>query len=467
MATTEGMVLTFVLNALWQVPAVVAGGLLADRLLRRAPARQRHALWMTALALCVLLPAASLPISSSEPEEPGPALSRRNEEAWLAWTAPGESRQAPVPANAASFALSLYGLSLLFHGSGLIRSWRRARRLVWTAHSLEIPAAFVPAVDRCGAAMGMFSVEILGSPDISGPVTVGTVILLPSRFFDTASLEETVAALGHEIAHIRRRDYLLHLLGEALLLPIAFHPAVRVVRRRLAEAREMACDEAALEILIGRRAYARSLLSLAARSAGLPQPSFTLGVLDAHTLEVRMKRILDTAPRLDSRRARAALGATLLLLGGIGAAASGLSVQAVAKGGDLRPFVGTWSGDWAPDQGEKLRAVDLEIRPDGTIVETWYRHKATPSGGTETGKQSRQVANYKVAGRTLTLKVRIDDFAFQDRPPAVAEIEESLELREGNEGVFKVLSNSYFAAARKRGEPVPPPPPPISMKRQR
>jgi hypothetical protein len=42
---------------------------------------------------------------------------------------------------------------------------------------------------------------------------------------------------------------------------------------------------------------------------------------------------------------------------------------------------------------------------------------------------------------------------------------ESLELQGGDAAVLKVLSNSYFEAAKKRGEPVPPPPPPIWMKR--
>ena len=47
----DGHVLTFLANALWQVPAVVVAAALAARLLRRAPARHRHALWLAALAL--------------------------------------------------------------------------------------------------------------------------------------------------------------------------------------------------------------------------------------------------------------------------------------------------------------------------------------------------------------------------------------------------------------------------------
>jgi hypothetical protein len=268
-------------------------------------------------------------------------------------------------------------LSSAVHGLRLGRAWWRADRIARGAHALAVPEGLAAVVSRCRSALGLPGVEILGSPEIAGPVIVGArrpLILLPSRFFNSASPEELAAALGHEMSHVRRRDYALHLLCEVLLLPVAFHPAAWLVRRRLAQTREMACDEAALETLVGPRVYARSLLSLAAAAAGLPRPSTTLGVLDAHTLEVRMKRILDHGPRLGARPARALLGTALLLLAGIGAAASAFSVEAVAAGtGDLAPFAGTWSGDWPVGKDGKrpgLRALDLEIRPGDGIVQT-------------------------------------------------------------------------------------------------
>jgi hypothetical protein len=328
-------------------------------------------------------------------------------------------------------------------------------------------------VDRCRTAFGLQTLEILGSQDLAGPVTVGAWrprVLLPSRFFDSASPDETASALGHELAHVRRRDCTVNLLCETLLLPIAFHPAVRLVRRRLSESREMACDEAVVDGLVRPRAYARSLLSLAAAGAGLPRPSTTLGVLDAHTLEVRMKSILDHRPRVGLPTARALLGAALLLLGGIALAASGVTVRAVAADarGDLRPFAGTWSADWTPEikdggNGKKVRALDLEVHPDGRIVETWYKYL---KGGGSPQKVVVLATDYTVEGNTLKFAVRVKDFAFRDKPAGPAELRESLELQGGDDAVWRSLSNSYVDALKKRGEPVPPPPPPTPMKRQ-
>jgi len=476
----DALVLTFLLNALWLTPAALAAGLLGARLLHRAPARQRHILWLAVAAACVLLPAASLPrpdrASAAENRPAAKAAAAGNGAAWLDWLPEGGRRPAAVPPIAGSTVLLGYGLLLLARAVRLGLTWSHTNGLARRALPLEVPEPAAPLVARCREILGIGAVDLLTSNEVTGPVTLGALrpaILLPPGFLDGASPEEALSALGHEMAHVRRRDYAVNLLCEALLIPVAFHPAVRLVRRRLAEAREMACDEAVLETLIGSRSYARSLLSLAASIAGLDRPSYTLGVADAHTLEVRMKRILDDGPRMGARRARMALGAALLLLAGIGAAGSIFSVEAsvaaVSTGtGDLKPFVGNWSGDWPADKEGKnpgQRALDLEVRPGGEILATWYRYEKAADGSMKAEKRTRPVAGYAVAGNTLTLKVRIEDWKVGDNPPVTTEIKESLELQGRDAAVFKVLSNSYFEAARKRGESVPPPPPPIWMKR--
>ena len=112
---------------------------------------------------------------------------------------------------------------------------------------------------------------------------------------------------------MKRRDYGLNLAFEAALLPFAWHPAARVLRRRLGETREMACDELASESLLGPRRYARSLVDVASgilRTA----PSPALGVDDAGILEDRIRHLLrphGTSPA--RRRLGIAAGVALLL----------------------------------------------------------------------------------------------------------------------------------------------------------
>lgn len=484
MRTISWGLATFYFNGLFHVLLVILVGHFLDRLLRRSPARLRHLLWLAVLLVCLAIPAASLlRPAPSRPVPPSPVPAARPAPAARGtdWNAASSSLHITYfSAEMAVFLSLLWSFCVLKHARLLGRSWARARGIVRRARPLEIPAALLPEVDRCRAAFGTHGVEILGSPEVAGPVTLGAlrpVILLPTGFFDAASPEDVAAALGHEMAHIRRRDYATHLLCEILLLPLAHNPAApSLLRHQLAETREMACDEAVLERLVRPKAYARSLLALAASAAGLPRSPATLGVLDAQDLEARMKRILDPRPPLRPRTARALLGTALLLLGGSGLALfSGLSLRAadaeMQGGRPISPFVGTWSADWTLDpkeggNGQKVRALDLEIHSDGRIVETWYRYKKDAAGQITSQKVVLAATGFRAEGNTLTIFVRADNFRFGDKPPGPAKLQESLELQGGDDAIWRSVSNSYIEALKKRGEPVPPPPPPVPMKRQ-
>jgi beta-lactamase regulating signal transducer with metallopeptidase domain len=355
------LVTTFLLNALWQVPAVVAAALLGDRLLRQVPGRLRHLFWLAVLAACLLLPALSLlparavpaalpavPQSLALPSKaaaPRPSLGETPQALPRAGSIAQPSRLLTLPplkGPLARFAALAYALSLLGFGLRLGRAWGRTRGLARRAQPAEIPADNLEVVARCREAFSSGHVEILETLEVPSPVTLGArrpVILLPPGFFAAASADEVTTALGHELAHVRRRDYALNLLCELLLLPVAFHPAVRLVRRRLAETRELACDEAVLETLLRPRAYARSLLSLAAAAAGLPSPSITLGVVDAPFLEVRMNSILNHPVTSSPKRARASLGVAFILLAALGVAAASFPLRAAAEESPESPAV--------------------------------------------------------------------------------------------------------------------------------
>lgn len=476
MPEASGLALTVLLNALWQVPAVAAAAALGARLLRRAPARHRHALWVSALALCALLPLASLRVAvdpagrgaTAGSAARGTAFPGGAEAAWTAWLPASGRPTAPLPAPVAATLAAAYAAAVLAQALRLAGACRRTARLARGARPLELPAAAAAVAARCRAAFGLPAVPLLASEQVGGPVTLGArrpCIVLPPRFLAAASAEQLTAALGHEMAHIRRRDYTVHLLCEALFVPVAFHPAARWVRRRLAEARETACDEAAVERLMSARAYARSLLSMAAAIAGLARPATTLGVLDAGTLEVRMKSLTDPNPRLGARPARASLAAALLLLAGLGLTASALAVDAAAPAADLKPFLGLWRGSFPNKDGSasKLPGLDLEIRTTAGRPEailTVYRHLKQPDGSVRTDPHDIPVSDLKVEGRTLTYRTR---YVLRLQEGARKEILDNgsrLELAGDGTAVLTPIEPDHLR------KDLPPPPPPIPMKRQ-
>jgi len=113
------------------------------------------------------------------------------------------------------------------------------------------------------------------SDTVAAPLTIGRSIILPRVLLEANDDTLIAAAIAHESAHIARRDYAAHLLLEVAALPLFFHPAIALLRRRLADAREIACDErAAAEC--GARAYAGALVRIA--SVAVRQPTFAMSM---------------------------------------------------------------------------------------------------------------------------------------------------------------------------------------------
>ena len=110
--------------------------------------------------------------------------------------------------------------------------------------------------------------------------------------------------LGHEMAHIARRDFALNLVYEFLCLPISFHPLANLVKRQIARTRELACDDMVTERLLEPEAYARSLVRVAGALVLPAGQALTLGVFDADILEERIMKLTQNTRRLGARAAR-------------------------------------------------------------------------------------------------------------------------------------------------------------------
>ena len=478
MKSLDGLVLTFLGNAVWQIPVLLTVGVLGGRLLRRGPARFRHALWLGVLAASVLLPAASLLLPGTPaPRAAGPAgaLSGPGEApaVWPVRVPISVTPAAGLPEGLGRLVLLLYGLSLAAHTVRLARAWRWTERLARDARAGALPAIPERAASiaaRCQAAFGLERVPLFRSAAVDGPVTLGArepAILLPPGFLEHAPPDHLTAALGHEMAHIHRRDFLLHLLGELWLLPVAFHPAARWLRRRLAESREMACDEAAVERLIAPRAYARSLVSMASTLAGSSRPAYTLGALGADLLEVRMRRLLDVGPRLGARRARATLGLAALLLAAAGLTAAGLAFDARTAGaaaGGLTPFVGVWTGEYSPEPGVTLPANELVIQEAGgqpVVSLTWFRHRRQEDGTVKTDLVHPRVSDPRISGRTLRFRAEAEMQYRPDGPKETVEMDQVVELLGDRQARMRQVWSSLEGR-----QDVPPPPPPTLLKRR-
>ncbi len=161
-------------------------------------------------------------------------------------------------------------------------------------------------------------VRVLHCPRIDSPAVVGVLkpaILLPLGCLLNLTPQQLAAILAHELAHVRRHDYLMNLIQTAVETLLFFHPAMWWISRRICAEREHACDDLAVSALGGDRvSYAGALARLEELRAATP-PAPALAARGGPLL-ARVRRVLDrsAAPQRASWWPAAALGAVACAL---------------------------------------------------------------------------------------------------------------------------------------------------------
>ncbi len=207
-------------------------------------------------------------------------------------------------------------------------------------------------------------------PDL--PATAGwlrPVILLPADWREWSD-DDRRAVLAHELAHVRRRDFLATLLALAGRALHFYHPLARGLVSRLRLRQEMAADALAADVIGGRERYLRALARLALRAEGRrPAAGPARLLLSAHggylVRRIEMLRSKEGARPL-SRGARWGLVGTLVVAAALtsslrGPAAAHPSPRPADE--EVAPFDLSYV---CTDKTPKVRAV-LAFRP-GVIV---------------------------------------------------------------------------------------------------
>jgi beta-lactamase regulating signal transducer with metallopeptidase domain len=258
---------------------VVAAGLLSFAL-RRQSAAFHHALWTSALALCVLMPLAVLLLPSHD----------------VVVLPASQTRivRSTAPSGSLVIALLLIGSAIvlireLLATIGLAR-WRRQAQSASTHWSATLA--------RISAAHGfdVRGLRVVESEHVASPCTWGVlrpILLLPAA--GNAWPESArYAALVHELAHIQRRDALSTLISRFACVMHWYNPLVWFAAARVRRLQEQACDDAVLRTGAAPSDYAQFLLDVAADTSGVPRPTrMALGMAHGSSLRARIVAILD------------------------------------------------------------------------------------------------------------------------------------------------------------------------------
>jgi beta-lactamase regulating signal transducer with metallopeptidase domain len=239
---------------------------------------------------------------------------------------------------------------------------------LWLAHSIANRAssvlnpAIVAAASRLEADLKFARpTRMLESADVEAPVVLGwrsPTLILPHDATERLSADMIAALLAHEFAHIRRRDYAANILQSVVEILLFFSPLVIWISRRIREAREFCCDDAAVDRCGDRKNYVEALTSLASLGA----VNSTRAALSSvgPRLITRIRRLLQGEAMPRFQRARLISLAVLFL----GLVAVGIQLSAASAGRAPR---------LSADSGSPLRLMQDKI-PYG------FAHEQTGSG---------------------------------------------------------------------------------------
>lgn len=278
LATALGRAL---LHSLWQgaaIALILAAGLL---LARRQSPKVRYGMSFFAMAALLLASIATFAwVYEPAPEAAAPSSTQEvtllfNEAQEALPAGPGQAI-----AEAATDHPTVYldyfeqHLPLLVTGwllGVLLLSLRMLGEIAYIRHLRSYrcrpaEAAWLERLSRMKEQMGIRrQVELLETRRIHSPMVVGVfkqVILLPAGLLSGLSTEQVEAVLAHELAHLRRNDYLANLFLSLVEILLFFNPMMWWISRKIRAEREHACDDLALEMTGDTLALVRSLALL-------------------------------------------------------------------------------------------------------------------------------------------------------------------------------------------------------------
>ncbi|MEO8215520.1 MAG: M56 family metallopeptidase [Acidobacteriota bacterium] len=171
---------------------------------------------------------------------------------------------------------------------GTVGVWRMR-----TSHTDALPAIWERRFAALAARMDVKRrMRILQSSLAEVPAVIGVirpVILIPASALSGLSTEQLEMILAHEIAHVRRLDYLVNLLQTLVETMFFYHPAVWWISNQIRIERENCCDDAALAVCGNPVLYARALAELETLRGNAPAPAIAA---TGGSLIARIRRVL-------------------------------------------------------------------------------------------------------------------------------------------------------------------------------
>ncbi len=160
-------------------------------------------------------------------------------------------------------------------------------------------------------------IKIWFSKHVDVPATMGylkPVILIPIASLNQLSVDQLEAIILHELAHIKRNDYLLNLFISIIETLLFFNPFVVLLAKVIKRERENCCDDFVIQYQYDRHSYASALVSI--ERYRLHQHRLAMSATSGKKqLLVRVRRIMENNQRQNGLNYGQKLIALLLITG--------------------------------------------------------------------------------------------------------------------------------------------------------
>ena len=320
-----------VLHSLWQGACVGAIFALLRFALRRRSANARYLAGCVSLGVLLAAPVLTLLIGSTPSAAPGS----------------GSSGISAFPgADASVFGFG--GFQRSYGGMGTYSSWHwgtdvftqvapmlamvwflgvtifsaRLTKGCWCVRNIRIrdnepvEAAWIETLNELRRRLGVSRpVRLLKSALVEVPTVIGwlrPVILLPATALGGLTPGQLEALLAHELAHVRRLDYLVNAFQCLVETLMFYHPVAWWISRCVREERENCCDDLVIKVCGDRLAYARALATMEGLRGELPDLAFAAS---GGSLLNRIRRLLGGSSERGSASIRQLSGLALLGIG--------------------------------------------------------------------------------------------------------------------------------------------------------
>lgn len=219
-----------------------------------------------------------------------------------------------------------------------------------------VPAHWQAEVLRLSQQIGLRkNIQLISSRIALNPMAIGVLkptIIFPSKLFTALAESQITVILVHELAHLKRNDYLVNILQSLVEILYFYHPGIWWISANIRNERENCCDDIAVALTGEPINYARTLIQLQEDNYRAKGPALAFTGI-RYSFKSRIERLLNQ-PTVFSDFREGLVTALILV---VGILALGFGIH---QGSDNQNLLSPLSNPWVENVKDTLAWEPLD-----------------------------------------------------------------------------------------------------------